>query len=336
MFTRVFSSWLLIASLAIPSSSFSFPFSFWNSGTVTPHVFAAIAASTTSAAYSDDGKTWTAATMPVSETWSSIAWFSGASMYVAVSQDGTNRFAWSKDGQTWNLGTDPASNTSWFSVTCSPTKCVAISNLTGNNTVAYSTDGKTWTNANTPSWNGCSGARCIVWDSTNSKFEASSNGGSTWVSSTDGITWNTLTGCVATLGVTIAFSPSIPIYATVGSVTGNACSSTDGTSGTWTSRTFAHAAQTSTWSTTFSEFIACGNTPVGCTKSTNGTSWSDITTSVAAQYTGVACSPSLALCVTMFNNTGAGNQFFWTSDGSTWNRVAESANVAWADVAASK
>lgn len=303
---------------------------------VTLHTFAVIAQGSSSAAYSDDGITWTAATLPASQTWNSIAWSPSGSVYVAVSQDGTNRFAWSADGATWTAGTNPATSKVWFSVACSPTVCVAVSNGSGTAEAATSTDGKTWTNVNTNSFNGCSGSRCIAWSPSLSLFVVASNGGSSWQKSTDGTTWAADTGCVAGLGTAIAWSPSIPIFAAIGSgAGGNACSSTNGTS--WTSRSFSHAGAGMTWSTTFSKFIACGNTTVGCTSSTNGTSWTDFSTGRADNYNGVACSATAATCVTMFNNTGTGaNQFYYTTNGTSWTSAAAPSDKAWFDVAASK
>jgi hypothetical protein len=72
----------------------------------------AVAANTTVTAYSTDGITWTASTLPASAGWISVTY--GDDKFVTVA--GNTNTAYSTDGITWTLSTMPAS-VLWKSVT---------------------------------------------------------------------------------------------------------------------------------------------------------------------------------------------------------------------------
>lgn len=111
--------------------------------------FVTFCVSGTSAAYSNDGITWTAVTLPISASWRSIAYGNGT--FVAVSNNSSNKALYSFDGITWTETTLPT-GPYWNSVTYGSNKFVAIggSSSKKSDVVAYSYDGITWKSAKMP------------------------------------------------------------------------------------------------------------------------------------------------------------------------------------------
>jgi hypothetical protein len=104
-------------------------------------VFVAVGTGTgTAAMYSTNGSTWTAATLPVSQNWSSVAYGNG--VFVAVASSGSAVAAYSTNGITWTAATLPA-GLGWIAVAYGNGVFVAISNDEAG-TPAYSTDGIHW------------------------------------------------------------------------------------------------------------------------------------------------------------------------------------------------
>ena len=99
-----------------------------------------VAVSTTSiAATSPDGVTWTQRTLPASDNWQSVTY--GNNTFVAVATDST-RAATSPNGITWTQRVLPVS-AYWRSVTYGNNTFVAVAS---NSTIAVtSPDGITWT-----------------------------------------------------------------------------------------------------------------------------------------------------------------------------------------------
>jgi hypothetical protein len=140
------------------------------------------------AAYSlDNGKTWSAATMPVKAYWITLSY--GGGRFVATTYS-TNKAAWSADGVNWTMTTMPSSSR-WVSLTYGAGKFVAFGD---DYKVAYSTDGAAWTGVTLPS-DGYSGERFGTYG--NGKFAAYTDTGKTTtgkaVFSTDGVTWTSAT-----------------------------------------------------------------------------------------------------------------------------------------------
>ena len=139
--------------------------------------FVAVAYNSTVAAYSEDGITWTATTMPSSTYWYSVTYGNGK--FVAVASGSIA--AYSTDGITWTATTMPSSKY-WYSVTYGNGKFVAVANnLAG---AAYSEDGITWTSTTMPSSEN--------WTSVtygNGKFVAVERSSDRAAYSEDGITW---------------------------------------------------------------------------------------------------------------------------------------------------
>jgi glycopeptide antibiotics resistance protein len=108
--------------------------------------FVTVAQSSNKAAYSIDGITWIAATLPSSANWVSITYGNGK--FVTVAAGDSNKAAYSTNGINWTMSTLP-SIANWLGVTYGNDKFVAVAN--GSNKAAYSTNGINWTASTLPS-----------------------------------------------------------------------------------------------------------------------------------------------------------------------------------------
>ena len=133
--------------------------------------FVAITSYDNKVAYSTDGTTWTAATLPSSQDWSDITYGNGK--FVAVNNTSTLS-AYSTDGITWTEITLQA-----FAVTYGNDRFIAIR----NNYVSYSTDGINWTTSTIQDIS----AIDVAYG--NNKFVAVNVGGEFFVSTDNGISW---------------------------------------------------------------------------------------------------------------------------------------------------
>lgn len=88
----------------------------WRSIAYGNGVFVAIATSTTSAATSTDGITWTARTLPSAATWAAVTFGNGVFVAVGGSGAASTVAATSPDGITWTARTLPTS-VQWAAVT---------------------------------------------------------------------------------------------------------------------------------------------------------------------------------------------------------------------------
>jgi len=116
---------------------------------VVPTRFVAVADSTTAAAYSNDGITWVASTMPSASNWRSVTVNPTTGRFVAVA-DSTTAAAYSNDGINWVASTMPAAS-NWRSVIVNPTTGRFVAVATGNGAAAYSNDGINWVASTMPS-----------------------------------------------------------------------------------------------------------------------------------------------------------------------------------------
>lgn len=168
--------------------------------------------STTAAYSTDNGETWTSATLPSEQSWSSVA--HGDGVFVAVSgyslagggADSTAAAYSTDGGKTWTASTLPSS-TAWSSVAYGNGVFVAVSS--SGNDAAYSTNGgQTWTASTLPfAGSGsnfvCYGAGTFVASANNNgNSDAniaaySTDGGQTWTNSpypgVDVIGWGPVT-----------------------------------------------------------------------------------------------------------------------------------------------
>ena len=169
--------------------------------------------STDKAAYSTDGKNWTASTLPSkSQAARKIAYGNG--LFVVISGSQAIRSA---DGATWSTGVrlpcpSSVSSVTYKVIAYGAGKFVALGNtqpgggslgvnlgeVTGTAAAAYSEDGKTWTLITLPKsgyWN------AITYDETLGRFVAAD--GTCVLYSDDGITWTATTSPVG-IGAVIA------------------------------------------------------------------------------------------------------------------------------------
>lgn len=131
----------------------------------------------------NNAKTWTAKTMPISASWSRIAYGNGT--FVAIASN-TDKCATSTDGSTWTQRT-MASSQDWKDVAFGAGVFVAMAGSGGAvNTAATSPDGITWTTRSMPSAKSWS---CLTY--MNGKFICL--GGDKCAKSSDGITWTQTT-----------------------------------------------------------------------------------------------------------------------------------------------
>ena len=136
----------------------------WNEGTLPNSLFrdwvkvrggnnrfVAIAKGTDEAAYSLDGITWTATTMPSVENWTDMVFAQGK--FVAIAES-SSAVAWTMDGENWTTESIPDDATGdstaseWQAITYGAGKFVVVSGNDG--VVAQSTDAQTWTTAVVP------------------------------------------------------------------------------------------------------------------------------------------------------------------------------------------
>lgn len=98
--------------------------------------------------YSTNGITWTLTTLPIAQSWVSVAW--NGSVFIAVGS--SNLYAISSDGLTWNLGEIPFLDRLNL-VIANPTTgvIVAFSDLSSKGFAKSSDNGANWTYGNLPS-----------------------------------------------------------------------------------------------------------------------------------------------------------------------------------------
>jgi hypothetical protein len=247
--------------------------------------FVAVANNSNKTAYSLDGITWTAATMPSSAVWESVTYGNGK--FVAVASN-NYRAAYSTDGITWTAATMPSAV--WISVTYGNGKFVAVANLNGpfnySNRAAYSTDGITWTAATLPS--------VAAWESVtygNGKFVTVTFDSNKTAYSLDGITWTaaTLPSSVSWYGVTYGNGKFVAVTFD----SDKAAYSTDGI--TWTATTLPSSAQWARVTYGNGKFVAVAynDNSSGTDKaaySTDGITWTAATLPSSVQWYGVTYS----------------------------------------------
>ena len=240
---------------------------------------------------SPDGNTWT--DNAVTGTCYGIGWSEGGTggMYIAV---GPNQIKTSPDGTTWTNRTAPNANdwrgvafSSWMNIT------VAVATSGAGNRVMTSINGTTWTAGVTPApdknWHD------VDWSpkATVRLFAAcaAANSGQDIMTSPDGINW-TLRNCTAGNYYGITWSTFLELWVAVGDG-GKIITSPDGLN--WTLRTPA-VAQNLKDVVSCNEIgllIAVGDAGSGnrCQISTNGITWTAVSTPANSAWYGLAWSP---------------------------------------------
>ena len=252
------------------------------------------------AASSTDGATWTARTMPSSQTWSNVAY--GNNTLVSVST--TDAAATSTNGITWTARTMPSSS-GWYSVTFGGGIFAAAGLSTA--AAATSTNGITWTARTLPSsttWYSISYGGGVFVVVSNTTAAASSTDGTTWTArtlpstglskvtyggdifvavggtnqaatSTDGITWTARTlPTTSNSWTSVAYGNGVFVVGSYGGA-GLSAYSTNGI--TWTSNTMPVPHVASEWRIAFYNNIffgvKFGVSSNAAATSTNGITW---------------------------------------------------------------
>jgi hypothetical protein len=200
-------------------------------GKVSRFVAIAGGSANTTAAYSEDGITWTAANMVTSATWVDVVFGGfGAQKFVAISSDSTT-VRISNDGEAWDQ-TGTLTTTGFTAIAYGKNRFVAIKS--GTNVTNYSTTGTgTWTAGTLSSisnWNS------IAYG--NNRFVAvSSTSGAIAAYSLDGITWTASTLPTTAVWTKVTYGQGVFLAV---STTTAAATSPDGVN--WTTRTTSTAA----------------------------------------------------------------------------------------------
>jgi hypothetical protein len=153
--------------------------------------FVAVPSSSSAGAYSNDGVTWSAMTLPSSGTWSGVAHgliddgssVGKVSRFVAVRNVSSTAAAYSADGITWTASVLPTSG-NWSSVAFGGGRFVAI---TSAGAVAISLDGEIWDITSTI------GHNCTEIAYGRGLFVAIGQTGTDLSTSPDGVTWTART-----------------------------------------------------------------------------------------------------------------------------------------------
>ena len=160
---------------------------------------------------SNNATTWTVAADPAKPALThGLAWSAALALYVAVGNNGAYT---SPDGTIWTLGASlPA--VGWRGVAWSPTgnRFVAVG-IGGGNDIMTSPDGVTWTPTPTAVTATLS---AVTWSPTEGEFVAVGQGAV--MSSTDGITWTSVTDpAPANTWDSIVWAPALSSYVAVSS-----------------------------------------------------------------------------------------------------------------------
>jgi len=194
---------------ALPSSGT------WTSVTYFNGAFVAVRSSSNAAAYSINGTTWVAATLPSTSSWTDVVGgIIGTSNYLVAVASGGTAAAYSVDnGANWTSATLPTSS-NWSSVAFGNGRFVAIA--TGSTAAAVSINGTAWTTAALPSsanWNSITFGDDV--------FVAVADGGTTAATSFNGTTGSWTAQALAASGTweEIAYGnySGLGIFAVVGS-----------------------------------------------------------------------------------------------------------------------
>ena len=211
---------------------------------------------TSIAATSPDGITWTQRTLPGSRGWTGVCWSPQLGLFCAIAGN-TNNFATSPNGITWTSRSVAAGIYPWSSICWAPQLglfCVVAGCIAGdpqganqdtNDVAATSPDGITWTARDLPAVDDWSS---VCWSPELKLFctvaGGSDSGPSTRAAtSSDGVTWVARTLPSAEYWSGVTWSPQLGQFLAIsggGDFTSqDAATSPDGV--TWTSRTLSGA-----------------------------------------------------------------------------------------------
>ena len=298
-------------------------------GFVVPTRYVAVVNGTSTAAYSNDGITWVAATMSVSATWQSVTVNPKTGRFVAIVTNSTAA-AYSNDGIKWVATTTPSA-VSWQAVTVNPNtgRFVAVAGITGSASAAYSNDGITWVATTLPASRGWHTVTCnpatgrFVTVATTTSSAAYSNDGITWVASTmpsvssfEAVTCNPVTGR----------------FVAVAQATSNAAYSNDGI--TWVAATMPSSVnwKSVTCNPTTGRFVAVAGATSNAAYSNDGINWIATTMPSSVNWFSVTVNPNTGRFVAIIYNVSAAAAY--SDDGINWVASTMPSSANWQSVTA--
>ena len=292
--------------------------------------FVAIASSST-AAYSTDGITWTQTTMPADADWRSVTYGEDKFLAVGASYSSSVPASYSTDGISWTQSSIPnfsESRYGLYSVSYGGGAFSAvgynIANFQGSEG-AYSTDGITWsltTMFANSSW------RSVTYGE-DKFFAVGYYSGSTTTAaySTNGITWTQTTMPASVGWQSVTYGDGIFLAVAYGTTT--AAYSTDAI--TWTQTTMPASVQ---WrSVTYGDgtFAAIASSTTTAAYSTDGITWTQTTMPASVGWRSVTYGDGTFAAVAgsyFGDNTTAA----YSTDGITWTQTTLPASAFWRSV----
>ena len=301
----------------------------WNSIGYGNSKYVAVSAGPLNVAYSTNGGlTWTAGTIPLgSDDGRCVAY--GGGVWV-IPYAGANDVATSTDGITFTFQTNVLTVArDWSAITYGNGYFVMVQ-TTGTTTAQYSTNGTTWSAGVLPSadewtsvaYGNISGTNYFVAVSggtTNSTAGASSvDNGATW-------TARTLPTSTRWSSVTFGNSTFVAVAGNSGTTTTSAAYSTNGT--TWTASTLPGAAArwtNVTWNGTV--FVATAYSSNRSAVSEDGITWTEITMTTTANWTGGASDGAFNTVVVATGSSAVRTQFYQAN--TNYLTVASTADLS--------
>ena len=253
----------------------------WYSVAYGNDMFVVVTGNSSIAAYSVDGITWAASTLPATSWWQVTY---GNGKFVAVTNDSATA-AYSVDGITWTASTLPSSD-GWYCVTYGNGKFVALSS--GSTKAAYSIDGITWTATTLPS--------SASWYSVgygNGMFVAIATMSATAIYSTDGITWHSTTLPSSGSWQSVTYGNGKFVAIVYGSTV--AAYSVDGI--TWTASTLPSSVNWCSVTYGNGKFVAIASNSAIAAYSTDGITWTSNTPLAVAYWHSIICGNGMFVAV---------------------------------------
>ena len=272
-------------------------------------------------------QTWTARTVPEANAWRSVCWSPELSLFVAVSENGTNRVMTSPNGITWTARTASELNV-WFSVCWSPELKIFVAvAISGTNRVMTSLDGTTWTPKTASEANQW---RSVCWSAQLGLFVAVSDTGSNRImTSINGSTWIARLATQLNGWNSVCWSPELGLFVAVSwDGTNRVMTSPNGT--TWTPQSAAEANGWASicWSRELGIFVAVASSVTGTNTvmtSPDGITWTPRLAPLSG-WLSICWSPELRLFIAIAW-TGS-NRVMTSPDGINWtSRLATDGNV---------
>lgn len=266
----------------------------------------ALFAGTATGSISPDGINWTPITLPVSGTWSAVAW--GNSLFMAT-DSASNTIITSPDGVTWTTHATPLSN----GLTVAFGNGYFVITQSSSAAMCKTANGTSFTNGTLPT---AASYAYVAYASTSALWMAVVSGSTASATSPDGVTWTALAMTTAGNWSCIA-SNGTGFVVLTNDATGLVNSSANGTS--WVSET---------WDTDYYRGIAWGNSLYMGAASSSGDIQTSADGTTNVYVTPIAGKSACAICFHSPSNTWVVVQtslsavYVSTNGGSTWTTAS--------------